>query len=128
MAYPKGAKKPPTSGRKKGTPNKVTGDIIETLKSLGHDPAAIQVHLYNEAMKGYYKRLKLKNEWGATGMLHAAIQANGDLMKYVYPTRKAVDHNHSGQVFHTYTDMVKALTGDTEVERDVTGDGSEEST
>lgn len=134
MAFKKGKPRCPTAGRKKGTPNKphpITMDFIETLRRLGHDPAAVHIQLYRHSWNRYLRALKAKNQWGANGALQAAIQANGDLMKYAFPTRKAVDHQVSGGIMiGTYADMAKALLGGGTEEsgRDVTeSDEGEES-
>jgi hypothetical protein len=127
---PKKLKRPPGAGRKKGTPNKVTADIIQTLKDAGHEPAAEHIKLFKEALRVYKLKQKRRgNEWGGAGFLDLAVKANGDLMKYVYPTRKAVEHTgaNGGPIeFKTYHDIVKALGGNIEDAKDVTGSADDE--
>lgn len=105
-------KKKKTGGRKKGTPNRVTLDLIQTLTDMGHEPAAHHVKIFNEAMKNYEKKKKAKNDWGANGALDTAQKANAELMKYTYPTRKAVEHsgpNGSPIGIKTFNDLVNLL-------------------
>lgn len=61
-----------TGGRKKGTPNKRTKELAEVLGSF--DPADKLVQIYNE-----------------TDDLDLKAQICRDLLKYVYPQRKAVE-------------------------------------
>lgn len=70
MKFQKGRAK--TGGRKKGTPNKKTKELMEVLGSF--DPAEKLVQIYNET-----DNLELK----------AGICK--DLLKYIYPQRKAVE-------------------------------------
>lgn len=104
-----------TGGRKKGTPNKehpITMEVVSTLRNMGYDPVAFQAKMARHAWNRYLKCLTKKNEYGANGALHAAIQANGDIMKYVYPTRKAIDHNVSGGVvISSFADAMLAIDG-----------------
>lgn len=61
-----------TGGRKKGTPNKRTKELAEVLGAF--DPAEKLVQIYNE-----------------TDDLDLKAQICRDLLKYVYPQRKAVE-------------------------------------
>ena len=72
MTFKVGEKRPEKAGRQKGTPNKKTKELIEILGSF--NPAEKLVQIYNET-----DNLELK----------AGICK--DLMKYVYPQRKAVE-------------------------------------
>ena len=67
-----GDKRPPNAGRKKGTPNKKTKELLEVLGSF--NPAEKLMQLYEESDD---KDLK------------ASIAK--ELMKYIYPQRKAVE-------------------------------------
>lgn len=70
--FTNGTPKPANSGRKKGTPNKKTKELMEILGSF--NPAEKLMEIYNTT-----KDVELK----------ASICK--DLMKYVYPQRKAVE-------------------------------------
>ena len=61
-----------TGGRKKGTPNKRTKELAEVLGAF--DPPEKLVQIYNE-----------------TDDLDLKAQICRDLLKYVYPQRKAVE-------------------------------------
>lgn len=69
-----------TGGRKKGTPNKKTAELQEILGSF--NPAEKLMDLYQKTDKEDLKVLICK-----------------ELMKYVYPQRKAVDTNITGGGF-----------------------------
>lgn len=127
-------KRPPGAGRKKGTRNKpkpldpLSLDAVETLRKMGHDPMVVQINIYRHSWNRYLKALKNRNEWGANGALMAASKANAEILKYIYPTRKAVDHVISGNVAVTYAGLAQQLLGDSKDERDVSGDEGEEKT
>lgn len=70
--FKKGQAKPEGSGRKKGTPNKRTADIVERLKG---------VDIVGELLE--IARTTEKDDLKVT--------VYKELMKYVYPQRKAVE-------------------------------------
>ena len=70
--FKKGRKKTEGSGRKKGTPNKRTADIMERLKG---------VDIVGELLE--IARTTEKEE--------TKVTVYKELMKYVYPQRKAVE-------------------------------------
>lgn len=72
MVFKKGDKKPVNGGRKKGTPNKKTKELMEILGSF--NPAEKLMEIYNSTRDAELKASICK-----------------DLMKYVYPQRKAVE-------------------------------------
>ncbi len=55
--------------------------------------------------------MKLKNQWGAASWLDTCLKANAELMKYVYPTRKAVEHTGADgeKLQMTFTQIVGIL-------------------
>jgi hypothetical protein len=72
-------------------------------------------------MDDYKRKKKQKNEWGAGTALTNAISANADLMRYVYPVQKAVEHTgkDGGPIaFTTYNDLIKALGGELDPDDD----------
>jgi hypothetical protein len=82
LAHPKGTPKPPTSGRKKGTPNKRTV-ALETLKDKAKlDPLD-------------FFRAVLENDAAVLGAdvpdLDQRITAAKELAGYLYPKLKAVE-------------------------------------
>lgn len=81
MGWPKGKARAPGSGRKKGTPNKVVLGIQQKLDAFdngaGFDPIAEILNLYT--------------------LIHAdnplvAVKILTELMQYLYPKRKALEH------------------------------------
>ena len=72
--FKKGDKKPENSGRKKGTPNKLSLGVDEKLKEKGID--CIE------------EMLKIANETENMDLRFAVYK---ELIKYVYPQRKAVE-------------------------------------
>ena len=81
MAFTPGAPKPPGSGRKKGTRNKITQEVAERLEELGCDPIAGMALLAADH----------NNSPELRGRMYA------ELAQYLYPKRKAVEHGADGQ-------------------------------
>lgn len=112
-------------GREKGTPNKRTWDLVQKLEELGFDPAAklIQLTLDAEAeyarSKEIHDRIQenrddadIKGYFADTGPAYLGIASRNcaDLLKFVYPQRKAVDVTSGGQnVFQSFSDVVKKV-------------------
>lgn len=110
MTYQKGHKK--MGGRTKGVPNKITMDLINTLIANGYDPAAMHLNLLRKALSKCKAYEELQKDYYANDMLEAAIRANADLMRYCYPTRKAVEHsgpNGEELKFQSFTDIIIAI-------------------
>ena len=80
-----------TGGRKAGTPNKKTVELLARLSEMDWDPLR-ELH-------------ELAKEARAAGDLAAAIKANVGVLNYVYPKRRSIDlANDSGPltlVVHT---------------------------
>ena len=79
MAWPKGKPRPESSGRKKGTPNKNTRDLMAICESKGIDVFQSMVELAIIAEDPATKFIRLS-----------------EIAKYLYPKRKEVEH--SGQL------------------------------
>lgn len=69
MAFKQGVPRPPNAGRKKGTPNKITTDIMKICEEEGVDPI---------------RALIIASKTSEKCLL--------DLCQYVIPKRKALDH------------------------------------
>ncbi len=112
--FKKGDKRPENSGRKVGSKNKdsspLTLDLVKTLREMGHDPAAFQVEICVEAMKRYRAIMKTKGKFGAASALHVAERANAELLKYIYPTRKAVEGTNGEAI--TLKSIIEILAGE----------------
>ena len=119
--FKKGDPRPKNGGRKKGTQNRIPPaelDAVKALRAAGHEPIIFHAQLLQHAWDRYLKALKRKNEWGANGCLEQARQANAEIMKYVYPTRKAVEH--SGTVGVTFADFMALAESGQKAAIDVT--------
>lgn len=90
MAFPKGKKRPENAGRRKGTPNKKTQNLMEILNSNGFDPAQKLIDLYNRSLDENVQCAVLR-----------------ELIKYVYPQRKAIEV--SGQIDHKLLTRIEEL-------------------
>lgn len=77
---------------------------------MGHDPAAFQVQILREAYEHYKKIMKTKSQWGANSARDAVIKANSELMKYCYPTRKAIEGHDGGAV--SFAGLIQILDGE----------------
>lgn len=108
MEKPKGIR---YGGRSKGTPNKITFDLIQTLRGKGFDPAAELVKTHAEAMKLYRDRMKNAKGYGACTALDIAQRSASDLMEYVYPKRKSVELTgaEGTDLFQAFCDLTKHL-------------------
>ena len=80
MAYPKGAPKPPGSGRKKGTPNK-RQTIDEICEERGYDPIAGIIDIATDT--------KLPPD--------IRLRAHSEAAQYKYPKRRSVEIVPDGQ-------------------------------
>ncbi len=72
-----GKGEPKTGGRKAGTPNKLTHDIIERLEALGCDPI--------EGMAIIAKQAMADKDFTLAGRMYR------ELAQYVAPKRKAIE-------------------------------------
>jgi hypothetical protein len=75
MPFARGMRRPPGAGRKKGTTNKIAGEVAERLQELGCDP-----------IKGMVEIAKGKNT-----PLELRCRMYSELAQYVWPKRKSVD-------------------------------------
>ena len=89
-----GQKKPSGSGRLRGTPNKKTQDLVQTLEKLGIDP------------------LKIISEEIGNLSPEKRINSAFELMKYIYPTRKSVDANPTPESEETLSNDDKVKIGE----------------
>ena len=108
-----------TGGRKKGTPNKVTMDAIQQLKDAGYEPIVRHLEIVEESWKVYNAKKKQRNQVGAASALDVAERANNNLMKYVYPARRAVEHTgKDGKPLAALTlpELIKAVMGGNDVD------------
>lgn len=100
---PKGL--PKTGGRQKGTPNKDVLGLEERAKALGVDVFEVLVHF----VSGNYKALGYDNEifvietakgehkLGYVITPDMRLKASTELMKYIYPQKKAMELSNSAE-------------------------------
>jgi len=100
--------KPLASGRKKGTPNRRTESLIDSLAARNFNPVEKLIAIHDLALKTFH-------DGGfdfdpAGGYLEIARKSVCDLMQYVYPKRKAIDLQLGAEEKETISDLVKALS------------------
>lgn len=108
MGLPAGRKKQKNSGRKKGTTNRRTRELLEILDQLGFEPLTEIIRVNREAWKEYDRcseihdalqenrfQLGMKSlveETDAPKYLKLAESSAAEVMQYTFPKRKAVEH------------------------------------
>jgi hypothetical protein len=115
-------------GRQKGTPNKTTLALMETLEREGYNPVAELIEVARKAAKEYARAEEMHDaiqarraERGMIPLSESTAQTYltimekcaSDLLPYLYPKRKAVEISGvDGQdVFKSFADMVKEVAG-----------------
>lgn len=88
MKFQPGHKK--RGGRKKGTPNKRTRELMEILEEGGFCPVRALLQDREKALDCFAK-LRAKKPYEANMYLKLAQDAAKDVMQYVYPKRKSID-------------------------------------
>lgn len=96
-----GAKnKPKTGGRKKGTPNKRTFDLMETLRRLDCDPIESLARIANGEPLRCLVHLDKENGQFVSDEIEPTFEqrltAMKELAQYVYPKRKAIEGGPEG--------------------------------
>lgn len=113
MSRPQKGQKTPGSGRKKGTPNKKTVELMQVLEKNNFDPGEELIYLYREARKIFEFRKKNSNLVGALSAMDRMIEVAEDIAQYVYPKKKAIEH--SGEVgVRTFADFMASAESDDE--------------
>lgn len=99
--------KPKTGGRKPGTPNKKTQELLEVLQAHDFNPGEELIWCYTQAQRIASLRLRKGNLAGALLAIEKAGHIAGDLAQYVFPRKKAIEH--SGEVgVRTFADFIAA--------------------
>lgn len=86
----------PGAGRPKGTPNKKTLVLQERLAELKVDPVGTLAKILAEQMALFLLHKNKKRYGPAAEMLSDAERTASNLMQYLYPKKKAVEH--SGEI------------------------------
>ena len=101
------------AGRKKGSPNKRSWDLVETLEKLGFDPLAKLVQLTLDGEVDYKENRH--NEMGP--MYYATtVKACTEMLSYVYPKRKAIDITSAGQKIDSLASLLQMAHDHTEIQ------------
>jgi hypothetical protein len=97
-----------TGGRVAGTPNKVTRDLIDELNAKGYSPVAALIETAYKADKEFERIKAIERRVNrdlteeeqtimtgdtALNWLKLSASAAADILPYVYPKRKAVEHS-----------------------------------
>lgn len=107
MAFKPGQPKPPNGGRKKGTPNRRTQELMVILEKHNFDPGEELIYCYKEFRKIFEYRKRKGNLAGALTALEDAADTANDIAQFVYPKKKAIEH--SGEVgVKTFADFMAA--------------------
>jgi hypothetical protein len=67
-------------------------------------------------MKQYKKKIAGKSDWGASTYLAIAEKANSELLKYIYPQRKAVEGEVGKSL--TFAQLIQIISGEEGAEND----------
>ncbi len=97
MAWEKGKTRPESSGRKKGTPNKRTEELMAICQEEGLDPFRALVRFAKgEPLEDIPIEKKI-------GIMLKQFDALKEVCQYLYPKRKALEH--SGEINNPYMDL-----------------------
>lgn len=92
-------------GRTKGTCNRITTDFLEGLREQGYDPVTEIINsIYDVEEKFLNAPEDLKPQYMA--ML---LRTKGELLKYIYPQRKAVDHTTAGEKINSLDSVFRTI-------------------
>lgn len=90
-------------GRKPGTPNKITIDFVRDVEATGLELVIECKRIYDLALGHFHRdRSEFKFKY-----LEIAQRQVLDMLRYVYPQRKAIDHTTLGQPI-SFADLIKA--------------------
>jgi len=103
---------PIKGGRPKGSPNKRTLDLQKRIEELGLDPVQTLAMILDEQMKIFKSATKGKRAHRGVALeaLADAERTASNLMQYLYPKKKAIEH--TGEVgVKTFADFMAAAKG-----------------
>ena len=136
MPFELGHKKSP--GRKKGSKNKDKQSVADKAKELGVDVTAVLIHIVNNNWKALGYDKPTKTEWvGADAVpveveriqLEHRMSAGKDLMKFMHPQLKAIEHTGAdGKDLNAPVIVYAAEWGGTAEPTDGNANASEEDT
>lgn len=105
--------RPAGAGRPKGTPNRRTLALQNQLEELGCDPVSALAEILEEQMKIARACLnrKKKNNDMALRALNDAERTSADVIQYLYPKKKAIEHSGEMNLFSFADFMALAKSG-----------------
>lgn len=105
MPRPTKGQRTPGAGRKKGTPNKKTTELIQLCEKHGVTVGEGLIFAMKHARRIFDERRKKGNLVGALSALDRVHAADAELAQYVYPKKKSIEH--SGEIgVKTFADFV----------------------
>jgi hypothetical protein len=111
MPRPTKGQRTPGAGRKKGTPNKKTVELMQVLEKHNFDPGEELIYCYRQAKQIFEFRKKRSNLAGALTALDRMSEIAEDIAQFIYPKKKAIEH--SGEVgVRTFADFIASAEGD----------------
>lgn len=118
MGRPRGSTKTPGSGRKKGSKNKRTKELLMRAQEFGIDPFDCLMHIVNGDWKalGYDSPTKVVET--ENGVFHTDIIELKDRLiaakeacSYLYPKKRAVEVTPGEGTAQTLVEVIKASIG-----------------
>lgn len=114
MPFKPGDPRPAKAGRKSGSVNLRTQDLVDLLESLNYSPVAKLIEVGAKAEAAYEKASTSTDQLTrstAHSYLRIAQSSASDLMPYLFPKRRAVEHTGAeGQpLFQSFGDLVKSI-------------------
>lgn len=105
--------RPAGAGRPKGTPNRRTLALQNQLEELGVDPVQQLAIILEEQMKIFRSASKGKrtNREMALSALSDAEKTTSNLMQYIFPKKKAIEHSGEMNLFSFADFMALAKSG-----------------
>lgn len=86
-------------------------DILASLRSHGFDPLERVLWTYDQAKMLYERALETNQHWLINSRLQMMQHTSLELMKYVYPQRKAIELTGAGgeDLFQSFAEAVKQI-------------------
>lgn len=117
MTFYTGQPKAPKAGRKKGTLNKKTQDLMELTEKLNCNPFEVLLHFANGDYKALgYEETKTKIAADGTVFQELTIapelrqKSAKDACEYLFPKRKAIEHTGAnGEKLIGIEDYLKSI-------------------
>jgi len=106
-----GQERTPGSGRQKGTSNRRTLALQNQLEELNVDPVGTLAKILLEQMEFFEMHKKKKQIASAASRLTEAEKTVSNLMQYLFPKKKAIEHSGEVNLFSFADFMALAKSG-----------------